>query len=236
MKAIILAAGRGSRMKSLTQERPKCLVEFRGKPLLEWQLDALRGAGVSEIGVVNGYRGELLEGYGLKIFTNHRWADTNMVSSLECAGDWLRHDTCLVSYSDIFYDSKTVTTLMASTADLSISYDPNWLALWRKRFANPLDDAETFRIDKHSNVTEIGGKPASIEEVQGQYVGLLLFRPAGWASVERLRSAMDAATRDRMHMTGTLSMLIQAGNSVRGLAVGSSWGEVDSAEDLAAFS
>ena len=46
MKAIILAAGRGSRLLSLTEDRPKCLVEAGGKPLLAWQIEALRGAGI----------------------------------------------------------------------------------------------------------------------------------------------------------------------------------------------
>ena len=51
MRAIILAAGRGSRMKALTSDKPKCLVELRGRSLLERQLEALRGGGVSEIGI-----------------------------------------------------------------------------------------------------------------------------------------------------------------------------------------
>lgn len=82
MKAIILAAGRCSRMKDLTDDRPKCLVELRGKPLLEWQLIALRAAGISEIAIVTGYKRELLCNRGLHEFHNPRWADTNMVSSL----------------------------------------------------------------------------------------------------------------------------------------------------------
>ena len=104
MRAIILAAGRGSRMKSLTDERPKCLVELRGKPLLEWQLWALRDAGINEIAIVTGYKRELLAERGLVEFFNPRWAETNMVSSLACAEAWLVADTCIVSYADIFYE------------------------------------------------------------------------------------------------------------------------------------
>ena len=60
MKAIILAAGRGSRMKNLTDEKPKCLAKLRGKPLLEWQLTSLREAGIEDIAIVTGYKRELL--------------------------------------------------------------------------------------------------------------------------------------------------------------------------------
>ncbi len=89
MKAILLAAGRGSRMKELTDARPKCLLELRGKSLLDRQLEALRKAGISEIAIVTGYKRELLADRGLVEFHNPRWADTNMVSSLASAQEWL---------------------------------------------------------------------------------------------------------------------------------------------------
>ena len=89
MKAIILAAGRGSRMKNMTDDRPKCMVELRGKPLLEWQLTALHEAGISEIAIVTGYKRELLANRAPMEFHNPRWAETNMVSSLACAQEWL---------------------------------------------------------------------------------------------------------------------------------------------------
>ena len=73
MKAIILAAGRGSRMRKLTDENPKCLVLLRGKSLLDWQLEALRGAGIKQISIVTGYKRELLLDKGLKEFNNNRW-------------------------------------------------------------------------------------------------------------------------------------------------------------------
>lgn len=233
MKAIILAAGRGSRMKSLTDECPKCLIEFQGKPLLQWQLDALRGAGVNEIGIVRGYRGELLESYGLPMFDNPRWAETQMVTSLACAAEWLRGGTCLVSYSDIFYSSDVVRLLQASPADLALTYDPDWLEVWSRRFANPLDDAETFRIDAGGRVLEIGREPKTVQEVQGQYMGLLKFTPRAWVAVEQLREQVGPTVRDKLDMTSTLQRLIESGFPVHGVGIESLWGEVDSDEDLA---
>ena len=189
MKAIILAAGRGSRMKSLTDERPKCLVELRGKPLLEWQLESLRAAGISDIAVVTGYKRELLAERGLSEFHNPRWAETNMVSSLACAESWLQGEPCIVSYSDIFYSPVAVQSLINSDATLAVTYDPNWLQLWTERFGDPLLDAETFRLTAAHTLAEIGNKPQSVDDVQGQYMGLLRFTPEGWAEVVRLRAA-----------------------------------------------
>lgn len=237
MRAIILAAGRGSRMKDLTDERPKCFVELRGRALLDWQLDALRKAAVIDIAVVTGYRRELLAGRGLTEFHNPRWAETNMVSSLACADAWLSAGPCIVSYSDIFYGSSAVKALMASGANLAVTYDPHWRAVWEKRFGDPLVDAETFRLNPDGTLAEIGNKPKSVEEIQGQYMGLLRFTPAGWAEVQRVRSELTDAARDRIHMTGTLQKVLDAGRMpVGALPTEGPWGEVDSIEDLEAYS
>jgi len=236
MKAIILAAGRGSRMKDLTDERPKCLVELRGKPLLEWQLEALREAGISEIAIVTGYKRELLVNCGLTEFHNPRWTETQMVSSLVCAQEWLQMEPCIVSYSDIFYDAKAVVSLINCQADVALTYDPNWLELWEKRFGNPLVDAETFRLNTDQTLAEIGNKPKSVNEVQGQYMGLLRFTPEGWAQVLRIRAKMTPTECDRMHMTGTLQKVIEAGAvPVHAVPCEAEWGEVDSADDLAVY-
>ncbi len=236
MRAIILAAGRGSRMKDLTDERPKCMVELRGKTLLQWQISALQGAGITEIGIVRGYRKQMLEGFGLTPFDNPRWAETNMVSSLACAQEWLKNIPCVVSYSDIFYEVSAVRMLMDTDAKLAITYDRNWRALWEGRFADPLSDAESFRIDGNSDLLEIGQKPKHIEDVQGQYMGLLRFTPVSWRQVEALRAALAPALCDKLDMTGMLQRLITGyGVKVRALPYAAEWGEVDSAEDLAIY-
>lgn len=236
MRAIILAAGRGSRMKDLTDACPKCLVPVRGKTLLDWQLEAFRAAGVEQIAIVTGYRRAALAGRGLVEFHNPRWAETNMVSSLACAQPWLEAGPCLVSYSDIFFDAQAVVSLMDSPAPLALTYDANWLELWTRRFGDPLLDAETFRLNADGTVAEIGNRPRSVAEVQGQYMGLLRFAPAGWAEVLRIRAGLGEAERDRMHMTGTLQKVIEGGRMpVSAIAYGAEWGEVDCAADLAAY-
>lgn len=236
MKAIILAAGRGSRMKDLTDDRPKCLVELHGKALLDWQLAALHEAGISEVAIVTGYRRELLSRCGLVEFHNPRWAETNMVSSLACAQEWLLAEPCIVSYSDIFYEASAVKLLMMSAASLAITYDPHWLKLWEKRFGDPLLDAETFRMNSDKNLVEIGHKPKSVEEVQGQYMGLVRVTPEGWGELLRVRAGLSAAECDLMHMTGSLQKVIEEGRLVvHAIAYEQSWGEIDSVGDLLAY-
>lgn len=232
MKAVILAAGRGSRMKGLTDDRPKCLVELNRRPLLDRQVAALRGAGCDAVAVVVGYRGDLLEGRGLSIFTNPRWAETNMVVSLTCAAPWLEAGPCLVSYGDIFYTAETARRLVETEADIAISYDPDWLALWSARFADPLSDAETFRLHPDGTVADIGRRPSGLHEVQGQYMGLLRFTPAGWTRFTAHLEMVGPEAAAKLDMTSMLRALIAGGATVRAVPVDGSWGEVDSASDL----
>lgn len=233
MKAIILAAGRGSRMLSYTADRPKCLVELHGKPLLDYQIKALKKAGVDDIAIVTGYRSTHLSSFGLVEFHNTRWADTNMVSSLVQASHWLENDACIVSYSDIFYEASAIESLKHCEAALSVTYDKNWESLWRQRFADPLSDAETFILDSNNQLIEIGEKTETYSDIQGQYMGLLKFTPAAWEKLSRIIQELSPKERDTLHMTNALQKLItQSDLPITAIPYKGVWGEVDQAEDL----
>jgi choline kinase len=235
VRAIILAAGRGSRMGQLTAEIPKCLLQLGGKPLLEWQTGALRAAGIDRIAIVTGWKPEQLADRGLETFHNPRWSQTQMVRSLACASEWLAADTCIVSYSDIFYPASAVRGLMGAHADIAITYDPEWLALWSQRFVDPLSDAESFETDAARRVTDIGRKTNDIRKIRGQYMGLLKFTPKGWQTVDDLLARLERQDRDRLDMTSLLQRLVASGHEIRAVAVDGPWGEVDSERDLALY-
>lgn len=233
-RAIILAAGRGSRMGELTAEQPKCFARLHGRRLLDWQLRALRGAGIERLALVRGYRGECFD-EPLTYFENPRWQQSNMVRTLLVADAWLAADACIVSYSDIFYSAATVAALSRVEADLAIAYDPHWHALWSQRFADPLADAESFRLDASGNLATIGERCQSVAEIEGQYMGLLKFTPAGWAQVRELLLQRGDEAIDRLDMTSLLRLLLQAGLSIAVSPVQGPWGEVDAADDLALY-
>jgi len=236
LKAIILAAGRGSRMGNLTDEIPKCLIEINGKTLLDKQIESLNSAGIYEIGIVTGYRRDLLLNRNLTFFHNERWEVTNMVSSLACASLWLEKEPCIVSYSDIFYGYTGPFALAKSRAALAVCFDPNWLALWKSRFGDPLLDAEEFRLNSDGTVAAIGYKPASLDQIEGQYMGLLRVSPSGWEEIKRIRSSLAPSIQDQMHMTGTLQQVIDAKKvPVNAIPYVGEWGEVDIVSDLSLY-
>ena len=233
MRALILAAGRGSRLGVVGDNQPKCLVQLDGKPLLARQLAALRRGGATSIGMVRGYRAEMLTDPSLTYFENPRWKETNMVVSLCAASSWLRSETVIVSYADIFYRGDLIRGLAASQGPLVISYDRRWRELWSRRFADPLADAETFRIGADGALLEIGGKTQRIEDIEGQYMGLLKFTPPAWERVEALLAQLDAPVRDKLDMTGLLRRILATESGlIRTFATEGQWGEIDNAGDI----
>jgi choline kinase len=236
MRAIILAAGRGSRMNELTSDRPKCLVSLNGRSLLSLQIKALREAGIKNIGIVTGYKREMLAELGDAEFHNSNWERTQMVSSLAHASEWLEQSPCIVSYSDIFYDKSAILSLLESTASIAITYDPHWLTLWKKRFSDPLLDAETFQISESGVLIEIGNKPTSVKKIQGQYMGLLRFTPEGWREMTWVINQLPQSECNSLHMTGALQKIIKAGRlPIKAIPYEGVWGEVDSPEDLKSY-
>jgi len=231
MTGLILAAGRGSRLGAMTAMRPKCLVELAGRPLLDWQIAALRNGGVERVVVVTGYRHELIDARGVDTVFNSAWDSTNMVSSL-MVGVEKAGVPVIVSYSDIIYDSGLVRRLTEAGHALAISYDLDWRTLWERRFEDPLSDAETFRVDQDDRILEIGGKTKRAEDIQGQFMGLMRIGPA---AVEWIRTLLSREPDliGVLDTTGLLMRLIREGHPVYGVPTRGGWCEIDDQSDLA---
>lgn len=238
MKAIILAAGRGSRLREHTDERPKCLTELGGRALIEWQMAALRAAGVEEITLVTGYRHEMLEFPGIGKVINPRWAETNMVESLFCA-EGAFGDDLIVSYSDILYEPRHLRALLDSPHDISVTVDRAWREYWEFRFDDPLSDAESLRLDVDGCITDIGNPVEDIETIEAQYMGLMRFRGAGLDALRAGRRSMIETDRpwkvrrnvDNAYMTDLLMEMILRGERLHAVEVSGGWLEIDTRDE-----
>ena len=239
MRAIILAAGRGSRLHPFTEDCPKCLTELGGQTLIENQITTLRGAGIDDIVIVTGYLSEMLALPGIRQVRNDLWATTNMVESLFCAKQ-LFGDDLIISYGDIIYEPAMIEALMASNEDISVVIDTGWQAYWEHRFEDPLSDAETLRLDDAGRILEIGNKPKSLDQIEAQYTGLMRFRGPGvtaladaYASLrQQHRPWMEVRPLEQAYMTDLLMEMILTGQDVYGIPVNRGWYEIDTPHDL----
>lgn len=240
-RAIILAAGQGSRLGALTADRPKCMVELRGKPLLHHQIEAMERCGVCDITVVCGYLADKVDTLGHRKRLNPRFADTNMVATLFCVED-LMNDDLVISYGDIVYSDAVLDTLIATKGDVRVAVDMGWHAYWSRRYADPLEDAETLELDGATGrLLSLGRRPKRLDEVQGQYIGLTGYRGAGVAALrgayhEAFAAGGDNAwgsgrTLEKAYMTDLIDHLCRM-TTVMSAPIQRGWVEIDNATDL----
>lgn len=237
MKAIILAAGRGSRLGERTKDRPKCMCTLCGRTLLDRCLDTLEKAGISrpDIGIVTGYRGEMIQAEGLARFHNPDWEKTNMFYSLTMAREWLEREPCIVCYSDIAFAPEAVRLLAGCPEPLAVTSYRNYWNLWKLRMDDPLEDLESFRTDGAGRLLEIGRKPGSAADIQGQFMGLLRFTPESWGWVEETIRHPLPKPVDKLDMTTLLQGMLGLGYPVQAISTDALWLECDSQQDIEAY-
>ena len=118
MKAIILAAGQGTRLKKYTQDLPKGMLNFMGKTVIERQIEMYRKCGINDIIVIRGFAADKIHYEGIKYYMNEDFANTNMVESLMCAKEEF-NDDIIVSYSDILFEERLLKGMMDAKGDFN---------------------------------------------------------------------------------------------------------------------
>ena len=242
MKVIILAAGRGSRLTPLTDDKPKCLVKLFGKSLLEWQIEKFKKFGINDISVVTGYKKELISFDGIKIYHNKNFEKTNMIETLFCAKKEI-NETVIVSYGDIIFEDSVVKKLIESKEDFSVVVDKEWKKYWSIRFNNPLDDVESLILDSENNIKNIGQKTTTLDEIQGQYIGLMMFKGNSTDIIKNFYEKMKKISKidinplnsnlpfELSYMTDFLQGLINEKYKLKAILIKNGWLELDSMQD-----
>ncbi len=230
MKVIILAAGRGSRMMHLTDDKPKCLTVFRGVTLIERTLSLVQKYfDLSDIRIVTGYRANDLAYLPISKLHNQDWNQTNIIGSLSVAHDFLRTEDCLVIYSDIFFEESAIKSMLEveGAAVLSVV---NWLPIWNSRFVDPLEDLESFEFDTETNLLRaIGTRCKSLKDIQGQFGGLFRLTPQVWSKIEAFPENLKS-----FDTTSLLRLCISRSIDFKVIPYHDSWAELDNIQDIEA--
>ena len=242
MKAIILAAGEGKRLRPLTENIPKCMVKLFNKSIIERQLENFRKNAIQDISIITSYCSNIIKFDNVKYYHNKNYNSTNMIETLFCAEHEM-NDDIIISYGDIIYEKKVLQKLIKSKEEYSVIIDKNWFDYWKKRFDNPLADAESLELNHEQNIIDIGQKSSSIDKIQGQYIGLMKFQlPA----IEFLRKfyyetkfkAKNGTNPlnpklnfEQSYMTDLLRGLINKGKNLKAIPIHGGWLELDTLND-----
>jgi choline kinase len=230
MKAIILSAGQGSRLGHLVDDRPKCLIDFNGRSLLDRQLDTLEANGVHEAVVVTGFHDDLIEaalarrsgGPAVRTIYNPFYKVADNTGSLYMAREELSGD-CLVWNGDTLVSRSLMRRVIANPrAGICVTID-------RK---NGYDD-DDMKVVEEGGLLKAIGKRLPLETVNAESIGLLAFRSGG---AEQFRDAIEGAIRTAEGTTiwylRVIHQIAQSADVWTFDIEGEEWGEVDFPPDV----
>jgi len=243
MKGIILAAGEGRRLRPLTEDKPKSMIEFCGMTLLQRQVNVMKECDINDIIVITGYKSDIIDISGVTYYKNEEFEETNMVETLFCAKEELEGEI-IVSYADIIYERNVLQKLIDSKQKISVVIDEKWEKYWNKRFEDPLNDVESLKINSKGNIIDIGQKTRSLEEIQGQYIGLMKFDSEGTKIISDFYHRCKEESKNgsnilnskiefkKSYLTDLLQGLIVDGNELKAVFVNGGWLEFDTINDF----
>lgn len=223
MKAIILAAGLGSRLSTTNSRLPKCLLELHGKSILSHQFDLLAECGVNEVTIVTGFGAEHIKaaiGERATCVYYPHFASTNNLLTLHHHRQLLNGEALLL-FSDVLVSVDALEDCIAAKGDFALLVDTSRCV------------EGTMRVRVHSElVTDIGPHIAT-EKGDGNFIGIARFSPRG---AEVLAAALSdiAATTDCANAYYTDALARLASNGIELEAVnlnGRPWLEIDTVSD-----
>ena len=239
-KALILAAGLGSRLKSHTQNLPKCMLDFGGKTLLERQIQAYKNCGVENITVIRGYKKNKINYKNLNYIDNSDYENNNILNSIFYGEEVINGDI-IIAYSDILFESNVVKRLLDSDHDISAVVDIDWQGYYIDRNEHPLSEAENVIFNSNNEVVKIGKIATEKEEVHGEFIGMIKLTNRGaeifkqnFHRVKKLywnKPFQRSKIFQKAYLTDMIQELVDIGTKVHCVIIERGWKEIDTVED-----
>lgn len=251
--AVIVAAGKGfeQELMPLIADRPKAMLDVRGKTILERQIEALGACGIRRIVIVRGYQKEKIALPGIRYYDNDRYEETNVLTSFFCAEEAFEGRVLLL-YGDILFDTAIVEKLLRSPADITIVVDHAWSENRLqgiehpsrpervKTLRRPVSVSRFLPSDAWNTVVKIG-RALDPSEANAEFIGMALFSERGVEQVKAIyhelqrrysgRPFHEAATLEQASLSDFLQELIDRDMEVAALDIYKGWMEVDTFED-----
>jgi len=232
MMAVILAAGRGTRMGALTAHTPKPLLGLKGRPIIEHIITGLQAAGVDAAVIVTGYRGEQIEArlgdgsrFGLRLTYRRQERREGTARALLLAADAAAHQPFVLSWGDIVVAGANYAALTADFAR-----HPCDALLMVNEMDDPWRGAAVY-VDAEWRVTQLIEKPPrGASQTRWNNAGVFVLTPLIFAYAARL----PASARGEYELPQAIAAMISDGRVVRACAVRGFWSDLGTPEDLAA--
>ena len=251
--AIIAAAGFEKQLLPLIEDKPKCLLDIKGKTILERQVAALNECDIKEIALVRGYKKDAIALPNIRYYDNDRYEDTGELHSLFCAEYEMKGRT-LILYGDIIFDTAVLEKLLKSPADITLVVDLAWYDQQQQQGRTtainpdlvtlhepPGKNLSRFVMPEQENRILKIGQHLPHEQAHGEFIGMAMLSEKGTkaftdcyrTSLEKYKSQgfHEAGSFIKASFTDMVQELIDRGHTVTCVPIFKGWMEVDSFEE-----
>ena len=240
MRAIILAAGEGSRMGKLTQNIPKPLLDINGKSIIERQLSSLKQNGILDIIIITGPHHEKFNFEKIRYVRDENFLEHDQLGSLISAKKEIDGDV-IILFADIIFENTVLAKILESKSDISIAVDMNWERTYTSRPNSSFDEADKVRFEQ-GNVSKIF-KTMTEEDKKfeiGEFIGLMKLSKNGSKQLvncyEKIHTHEgkfhDARSIEKAKLVDLLQELIENKIKIDAIPITGKWCEIDTEEDL----
>ena len=238
--AVVLAASRGSALTAVTKDKPKCMLDLHGEPLLRRLTRSFNAAGIRDITVVCGYQADAVDLPKIRKVTNEAYEASGEIESLACALDRVT-DSCVISYGDIVFRDFIPDLLMDSEADIALIVDA---ASPEMRRATPKHTADLVTCSRpYSDDVFLDEAPITLrhmdpelspESAHGEWIGLAKVSGAGARHIHEEVAAMRTdGTATQAGLPDLFNRLAARNVAVEVIYVVGHWMDINDAFDLA---
>tara|TARA_B110000014_G_scaffold55285_1_gene37351 strand:- start:22367 stop:23134 length:768 start_codon:yes stop_codon:yes gene_type:complete len=243
MNAIIIAAGSGKRISNHMKNTPKSLIEINGKSIINYQIDAIKKNGITNIIVITGKYSEKFSALmddDIHYVNDVDHEKHDILGSLMEGKEFLKNDV-LVLYSDIIFEEKILRQILDSKKDISLAIDMKWRNNYEGRTEHPQSEAENVLLDKKNKIIKIRKNIENDHDRVGEFLGIIKFTKIGAELFVKKYEELvkehkvgfhNAPSIMEAYLTDMLQELIDCELKLEPVFISGKWCEIDTMQDL----
>ena len=240
MNAIIIAGGKSTRIRPLSNEIPKTMVEVYGKSILERQIEVFQSCGISDITAVTGYHSEKINLPNINCIKNEEYKTTNVNEGLFCAKAKL-NDSVIITYGDIIFEREVLEQTLNFKGDIGIVIDLDWEKQYTGKFGRPISEADNVIMNKKQILKISKNLTKKDDLILAESIGIFKLSKTGAKILLDRYNHLKKSHKGKFHSASSfkdaffmdmIQYLIDTNVIVEPIPINGRWCEIDTQLDL----
>ena len=240
MNAIIIAGGKSTRIRPLSNEIPKTMVEVYGKSILERQIEVFQSCGISDITAVTGYHSEKINLPNINCIKNEEYKTTNVNEGLFCAKAKL-NDSVIITYGDIIFEYEVLEQILNFKGDIGVVIDLDWEKQYTGKFGRPISEADNVIMNKKQILKISKNLTKKDDLILAESIGIFKLSKSGAKILLDRYNHLKKSHKGKFHSASSfkdaffmdmIQELIDTNVIIEPIPINGRWCEIDTQLDL----